>query len=502
MKELISASSPQLGNAQAADIDLASSWHHRVAGKKGFTKIQYTSKQAKKDGLAFAWIDTCCIDKSSSTELGEAINSMFRWYEDAHECYVYLIDVHDPTPGNIEFKSSGWFMRGWTLQELLAPRRVDFFTDTWEHLGTRQSFSREISEITRIPSDLLNSYYYRDPDYFDNSYHYRDDNSPSRITRQLRGYSVAQRMSWAAKRKCTRTEDIAYCLLGIFDIHIPLLYGEGNRAFLRLQEEIFRLIDDHFILAWTVTPGSHRCWTQGSVFAASPLDFFNSGNITSLHEELGNPSQIMKKGLQISLPLKYPILPTIPYPYSKYSPWETWHAVLNCAIVSGSLKMRIILPIVRDGSESKAIRGSDCYSRLLIPRYLVEKDDPHFGVENFTTVFLRSHQHRFAHNPFFASPDPFHGGEPPIIPEPVHVHVNGVPIVNKLHSSDKYFRYAVKEAYYMVNGLSHQISENHSLKELITTSDNLILNMDLENSQGLPALSLMVLRWANMEISS
>ena len=194
------------------------------SSKKGYRKIQFCGKQAKKDGLQYFWVDSCCINKSSSSEQQEAINSMFRWYRDAAKCYVYLTDVskHDldlitwsaPLPYESAIRDSRWFTRGWTLQELLAPRTVDFFNKEGMLLGNRASLRLLIHEITGIALPALQG----DP---------------------LHQFSVDERMSWAEKRQTTIEEDKVYSLLGIFDIYLPLIYGEGmTHAFLRLQEQI------------------------------------------------------------------------------------------------------------------------------------------------------------------------------------------------------------------------------------------------------------------------
>jgi hypothetical protein len=192
-------------------------------GKAGYSKIQFCGEQAKRDGLQFFWVDTCCIDKSNAVELQEAINSMFRWYRDATKCYVYLPDVSrprtDPANGSNEdwvsiFRKSEWFRRGWTLQELIAPASVDFFCKEGELLGSKVSLERHICEVTAIPARALRG-------------------SP------LSDFSVAERFSWAASRETFRQEDKAYSLLGIFDVNMPPIYSEGkDKAMQRLREEI------------------------------------------------------------------------------------------------------------------------------------------------------------------------------------------------------------------------------------------------------------------------
>jgi hypothetical protein len=195
----------------------------------GSIKLQGSCKQAEKDGLGYIWIDTCCIDKTDSVELSEAINSMFRWYKKAIICYVYLLDVpsdNNPRKLNSEFRKSRWFKRGWTLQELLAPQRLQFYSVDWRCLGTKGEMCNIVEAITGISRQFLLG------------------------IKQLHKASVAQRMSWAAQRETTRGEDIAYCLLGLFGVSLPMIYGEGSeQAFFRLQEQIMRITRDDSILA-------------------------------------------------------------------------------------------------------------------------------------------------------------------------------------------------------------------------------------------------------------
>jgi len=209
-------------------------------GKKmaGYGKIQFCGEQAKRDRLQYFWVDTCCIDKSNSTELAEAINSMFRWYQNATKCYVYLSDVSrrplDTDDKSIEpwestFRKSTWFTRGWTLQELIAPASLGFFSEKGELLGDKVFFERHICEITRIPVKALRG-------------------SP------LSDFSVTERMSWAESRETTCKEDKAYSLLGIFDVNMPLIYGEGKeKALKRLREEIDKASKGRFFSSVTNT---------------------------------------------------------------------------------------------------------------------------------------------------------------------------------------------------------------------------------------------------------
>ncbi|KAL1948078.1 hypothetical protein VTO73DRAFT_12153 [Trametes versicolor] len=191
---------------------------------KGFCKV------ARESGFRLAWNDACCIDKTNSAELSEAINSMYEWYRLSDMCYVYLADVSDgdvPTDSSFSsFQESRWHYRGWTLQELIAPERIIFLTRTWNFLGTKMGLAKTLEKITKVDFDIL----------------------LGRTT--LDSVSVARRMSWAAERKTTRVEDRAYSLLGIFGLHMSPIYGEGDNAFLRLQEEIIRTIPDQSILVW------------------------------------------------------------------------------------------------------------------------------------------------------------------------------------------------------------------------------------------------------------
>lgn len=206
----------------------------------GWKKILVCCQQSMSDGLSYTWVDTCCIDKSSSAELSEAINSMYAWYRRADICYAYLSDVQD----RYQFCNSRWFERGWTLQELLAPADVLFFDSSWTEIGFKTSLTSMISQQTGIDEMAL-----RDGSSFDT-------------------YSIAERMSWAANRQTTRVEDEAYCLMGIFNVNMPLIYGEGRKAFFRLQEELLRRSDDASIFAYVAFeskfPGpTTLCVTQG-----------------------------------------------------------------------------------------------------------------------------------------------------------------------------------------------------------------------------------------------
>lgn len=188
--------------------------------KAGYAKLRFCAAQAAKDNLQYFWVDTCCIDKGSSAELAEAINSMFKWYSNSTVCYVYLTDVSDYSTLGMDnlpsLYNSRWFSRGWTLQELLAPETVIFFSKNGTRIGEKSSLAMDIACITNIPIEILES-------------------SPGLVLQ----YPIEERLSWASNRRTKREEDAAYCLLGIFEVQMPLIYGEGKeKAFGRLRKEI------------------------------------------------------------------------------------------------------------------------------------------------------------------------------------------------------------------------------------------------------------------------
>lgn len=307
---------------------------HPVERKAGFAKIEFACGQAAKEGYTHVWVDTCCIDRKSSGEVTEAINSMFSWYQKAAVCYAYLDDVNldDYTEGyrtwNDDFNNSRWFTRGWTLQELLAPRKVVFYAKGWRLLGTKSSLVKTIQKITKIDELTL-----LEP-------------------RLIHSASIAQRMSWASKRATTRPEDVAYSLFGIFGINLPIIYGEGENAFLRLQEEIIRRCDDHSIFAWgtlghpdaSQTHHHHNLNLANSHMPSADVDDIDFDSLTGTtgilarspadfegmeHVVVSPPSTLdtadhtlTNKGLHITLPV-------VPVQYGHASE-KHFMAVLNC----------------------------------------------------------------------------------------------------------------------------------------------------------------------------
>ncbi|GAW26616.1 putative het domain-containing protein [Rosellinia necatrix] len=269
--------------------------------KEGYIKIlEFASAVALRtastnDPIEYVWVDTCCIDKSSSAELSEAINSMYRWYKNAKHCYVYLSDVggFEPDPEDEASQAPAkdqnarmrdalencrWMTRGWTLQELLANPQVLFFNRDWELLFRKKDWIPQLSMLLGIGRDVLTTC------------------DPSLA-------SVAQRMSWASRRRTTRAEDIAYCLLGIFDVSMPLLYGEGGeKAFVRLQEEIMKSSDDHSLFAWRNLDREYA--SCHGLLAASPAKFAMSHNVAFVDDPEDNaPFSVTNKGLSLILPL-------------------------------------------------------------------------------------------------------------------------------------------------------------------------------------------------------
>ena len=239
-------------------------------------KILDFCNQAASDGFAYVWADTCCIDKSTASELAEAINSMFRWYQESTLCYAYLADV--PSDGRAQvvesaFRRSRWFTRGWTLQELIAPKSLVFFSKDWKYLSDKSALSSILSEITGIDSDVLRS----------------GDFSSA---------SVSMKLSWASSRTTSRIEDRAYCLVGFFGIFMPPIYGEGAEAFQRLQREIVKTNNDQTIFSWT---GDGR---PSGMLAHASSRFIASRGASSAIANIRNPDfSITNRGLRIRLPM-------------------------------------------------------------------------------------------------------------------------------------------------------------------------------------------------------
>lgn len=319
-------------------ICLRDGGHHPLEATAGFHKIKQSSKQAEQDGLEWVWVDTCCIDKTSSAELSEAINSMFRWYQNSAVCYAYLSDVEDkeaPEVAGSSFRRCRWFTRGWTLQELLAPEKVIFFSTSWLIIGDLRSLYEIVEDITLISSEFL-------------------------LGRSVMQASISQKMAWASGRMTTRLEDLSYCLLGIFNVNMPLLYGEGEKAFLRLQHQIIDSSDDQTLFAWgfrldpTESPAPPS--KQPKLLATSPSDFRGCENIVQC--EAWAPKRISsfkmtKAGLRIELPL------VLCYENPGYNDHRQPLALLSCRL-SYDLDNLIAIPLGHPSSarQRKFVAGA------------------------------------------------------------------------------------------------------------------------------------------------
>ncbi|KAK4209898.1 hypothetical protein QBC37DRAFT_429614 [Rhypophila decipiens] len=374
--------------------------------KAGYAKLTGCCARALEDGYEYIWVDTCCIDKTSSAELSEAINSMYRWYQEAHICYAYMSDVtldvqsqalssaasdtssvsSGPTsqasqlPGGLRrtmseqprpavrtipslirdydtlprtFENSRWFTRGWTLQELIAPPMVEFYAHDWQEIGTKFSLRKIISKVTGIDVRIL------------------EGADPSTC-------HVAERMSWAANRQTTRVEDAAYCLLGIFKVHMPLIYGEGQRAFFRLQDEILRSSEDYTMLAWGLSKflSNKHHWkgVQVNNGASSRRPLADNANDFELHNrsmwtysrlipqtigskgttasDHGNtPPLITSRGLRISLLVK------------QHKQLGHFHAYINCKTAKTNAppdaSLSPVCLILRQQGNTNIYTGSD-----------------------------------------------------------------------------------------------------------------------------------------------
>ena len=327
-----------------------------IRERGGYQKILQSCEQADKDGYKWLWVDTCCINKESSAELSEAINSMYRWYENANVCYAYLHDVPCPSfPTACDWESypdfrgwPEWFSRGWTLQELIAPSNVQFLNNNWQSIGDKRTLASTLADITGIPEHILT--------------HGLCGNRPC----------VAQIMSWAANRTTTRVEDRAYSLMGLLEVNMPLLYGEGKNAFRRLQLEIIRVSNDQSIFAWSCM---HDDKQTGNILA-DDLSFFRrcgemvlmghdefieflkenvpKEELASIEDRLGS-FPITNRGIQIWLPLQ-------PYRGSR----SRFYARLPCRRYPWGPPVTIDLVL----SESNYYRNPAPYFGLFLPEAL------------------------------------------------------------------------------------------------------------------------------------
>ncbi|QIX02555.1 hypothetical protein AMS68_008072 [Peltaster fructicola] len=274
-----------------------------VTRKSGYRKIKAFCQHAAREGYEFAWADTCCIDKLSSAELQEAINSMWRWYREASICYVYLHDVQ--RSNSMWYHDAEWFTRGWTLQELLAPEYTTFFDQDWEKIGNRDTLTVKISRATGIPVYIL-----------------RD---PGLIPRQ----SIAARMSWAAGRKTTKIEDRAYSLLGLLGVHMPIIYGEQEASMARLQRLLLDR-NDETLFAWSSAAEGYH-----GFLAPSPDAFAGSGRLepTQTYELGRHPFKSTDAGIRLTT--EYLL------PYTA----DVWVVPINCG--SDGRRVGLFLRLLR-----------------------------------------------------------------------------------------------------------------------------------------------------------
>ena len=346
LRKLRTGSTSKAASANGSILSLASD------------KIRGCCALAERYGYRWVWIDSCCVDKTSSTELSETINSMYEWYAAADVCFALLEDVgddHDPRLRDSKFRRSRWFTRGWTLQELIAPAVVVFVSREWRLLGTKESLADLVEEITGVERAILTH------------------------GMSLDAVSVARRMAWAAKRQTTREEDRAYSLMGIFGVNMPTIYGEGANAFVRLQEEILKHVPDQSIFAWGPTLyddevlhrnlGPHsasddsRYWQSRNLFAWAPDAFVNAGGVRSILVEafearVGIPFFIPEYTVtSYGMRSRFPFIPIYHGPEK-----TTYLAVLACEDTAGHLLALLLYP-------QRAASGRFLAGRPHVPPY-------------------------------------------------------------------------------------------------------------------------------------
>jgi hypothetical protein len=274
-------------------------YREAAKNKAGYTKVQKCCEKARQDGHQYVWIDTCCIDKRSSAELSEAINSMWKWYQKSEVCYAYLADVtiaeFVPSEGeNDVLSKSRWFTRGWTLQELIAPLTVEFLGQDWSVIGVKAPSA----VLAKLPptlgegNDVFLLHIAKITGIAENVILYKE------TSRDLRKVPIAQKMAWAARRQTAREEDLAYSLMGLFDVNMPILYGEGlKKAFRRLQLEIIQMnCVDQSIFLWR----SNR--PISGLLADPPKDFIDSSWECFKWQKV-QPYSMTNLGLLITLPV-------------------------------------------------------------------------------------------------------------------------------------------------------------------------------------------------------
>ncbi|KIV86704.1 hypothetical protein PV11_02302 [Exophiala sideris] len=318
--------------------------------KSGWAKIQQSCKFAKSLNHDWIWIDTCCIDKSNSEELSEAIKSMYHWYRNAECCLTYLCDVSkDSDPSRIfkvkgSSKDSEWFRRGWTLQELLAPRQLRFYDMEWNYLGTRSQLVNELQTVTGIDIKYLQG------------------------GTTFRNACIATRMSWMANRTTKRKEDMAYSMLGIFNLTMPIVYGEDERehAFERLQELLLGKHYDDSLFAWRIPHdfigAQSQSWEldgwrrdEWGMLAPHPCCFAESQHFTVVGEEIGRAG---RPGLAVT---KDSIdLPQAPLIFKKRVAIPLWTIP---GVMLGLVIAALIMRVLVEGESLNDIYPLNCWQR-------------------------------------------------------------------------------------------------------------------------------------------
>ena len=257
-------------------------------------KVQKSCILARRHGYQWIWNDTCCIDKTSSTELSEAINSMFLWYSRAEVCFAYLQEVgrqSDVHALGSAFRTARWHSRGWTLQELIAPSLVVFVSQDWTTIGDKTELAPLLEAITGIPRNVL--------------------------TRKshFSSVSIAERMSWASMRDTARLEDEAYCLMGLFNVNMPTIYGEGRQAFRRLQHEIMKQSFDTSLFAW------HRCLSSDTLRPLALHDIYQFFDTPSFRDHVYLIASSPKNFVKLSGSVVH-YTPSMPQPLQPYLDWQ------------------------------------------------------------------------------------------------------------------------------------------------------------------------------------
>lgn len=322
------------GNDEISLVEMQGD-HDAARWKSGFKKIKSFCLLAREHGFTHGWVDTCCIDKRSSAELSEAINSMYRYYYNAGECLVYLEDVpaksrwnENPEHQLYALTASRWFTRGWTLQELLASKRRYFFASDWSSIESWIGFDNAIAAAAGIDKQVLQD---------------RD---------MITAFPVAHRMSWASTRETTRSEDIAYSLMGLFDVKMPILYGEGaKKAFRRLQNEIMQTSFDQTLFAWRSESRS-----SSGLLATSPADFLRTPRIALWDPVALSPFVMTNVGLSIRIARMGS---------SDQLPWdaqagENSLAALQCDIIHEGLWKILLIHLEPVGKATFFVNGKLC----------------------------------------------------------------------------------------------------------------------------------------------